>query len=295
MAPRLNPPSNLLLGPAGTGKTTAVVTLLEAGLWTRMLATEPSAPNRVIETIRKRYQFDAGKQADLIKRFDWQYVSPAVPSWGSLKEAADVVNKMSLDEIAKMRTGIGKSDSRQWLAFLEACANFTSSNTGEVGGDVTEWGDDCAFVLDGLTGVNTMSRNLSVGLKPNPSPGEWGVMQGSILTVMNKLASDCKCFFVCIAHVEREVNEVTGVSNVTVSTLGSKLAPKLPPLFTNVIYAVREKDKFSWSTAALGVETKAGDLPIQDGLQPSFVPIIDAYRARQKASMAPAAGATTSP
>jgi hypothetical protein len=291
---RLNPPSNLLLGPAGTGKTTAVVTLLECGLWTRMLATEHSAPNRVIETIRKRYAADAKRQDELISRFDWQYVSPAVPSWASLKESAEVVNRQSLDEIAKMRTGIAKSDARQWLAFLEACANFKSSNTGEFGGDVTEWGPDSAFVIDGLTGINTMSRNLTVGLKPNPSPGEWGVMQGNILNVINKLAGDCKCFFVCIAHVEREVNEVTGISNVTVSTLGSKLAPKLPPLFTNVIYAVREKDRFTWSTAALGVETKAGDLPIADGLAPDFKPIVEGFRARLKAAAPQLAAVATS-
>jgi hypothetical protein len=284
----LNPPSNLLIGPAGSGKTWSVWTLLRAGLNVCMLATEHSAPNRVIEAV-KRMVPDPKLQAEYLSRFDWKFISPAPPSWDSLKESANVVNKFSLDEIAKMRTGIAKSNSNQWIELLNTCAEFHSDKDGTILGDVTEWGNNCAFVLDGLTGINTMSRNLTVGLKPNPAPGEWGVMQGNILTFINKLASDCQCFFVCIAHVEREANEITGISQITVSTLGAKLAPKLPPLFTNVIYSVREKDKFSWSTAALGVDTKAGDLPIADNLSPDFTPIIESYRNRMKAVSQPAA------
>lgn len=290
--PRLNPPSNLLIGPAGTGKTTAVFTLLKAGLKVRMLATETSAPNRVLEAIRRNIK-DTKEQEEYISRFDWHYVSPSTPGWKALKETADVINRTSLEDIAKMRTGIAKGDSKQWIELLNTCAEFHSDKTGEILGDVTEWDSDCAFIIDGLTGINTMSRNLTVGLKPNPSPGEWGVMQGNILTLINKLASDCQCFFVCIAHVEREANELTGVSQITVSTLGAKLAPKLPPLFTNVIYAVREKDKFSWSTAALGVDTKAGDLPIADNQSPDFKPIVDSFRARLAAATSQAGSAAT--
>ena len=50
----LSPPSTLLIGPGGTGKTTSLVTLLAEGLHVRMLATEPSAPNRVLEECAKR-------------------------------------------------------------------------------------------------------------------------------------------------------------------------------------------------------------------------------------------------
>lgn len=135
-----------------------------------------------------------------------------------------------------------------------------------------------------------MSRNLTVGLKPNPAPGEWGVMQSNILNLLRKLCSDCQCFFICIAHVERENNEVTGVQNLTVSTLGAKLAPKIPPLFTNVVYAKRIGTNFLWSTADSGVDTKNGDLPLSDQLQPSFEPIVTSYRNRLKS-----AGETVSP
>jgi hypothetical protein len=195
---------------------------------------------------------------------------------------------MSLKDIADMRTGIAKPDGKQWIELLNAIAGFKSDRNGALLGDATEWGPDCAFALDGLSGISAMSRNLTVGLKPNPAPGEWGVMQSNILTLMQKLAADCKCFFVCIAHVERETNELTGMSNITVSTLGAKLAPKLPPLFTNVVYAKRLHDRFLWSTADTGVDTKSGDLPLSDSLEPSFKPIVDAFRARLAAASAPA-------
>ena len=273
---RLHPPSTLLIGPAGTGKTTACCTLLEAGLKTFMLCTEPAAPNRVLEECKKR-NIDS-------THFQWQFVSPAVPAWDSLLKSAEIVNALSLKDIADMRGGIAKPDGKQWITLLKAIAEFKSDRDNKNYGDATEWENDTAFVIDGLTGISTMSRNLTVGLKPNPSPGEWGVMQSNILTLIQKLTADCKAFFVCIAHVERETNELSGLSNITVSTLGAKLAPKLPPLFTNVVYAKRIHTTFLWSTADTGVDTKSGDLPLSDSLPPTFKPIIESYRDRLKAA-----------
>lgn len=272
----LRPPSTLIIGPAGTGKTTVIVTLLELDLKVRMLATEPSAPNRVLEECKKRGIDDT--------KFDWKFVSPSPVKWDSLIESARLVNTMTLKDLAEMKGGIAKQDGQQWITFLQSIQNFRSDRDGSDWGDATEWGPDCALVIDGLSGVNTMSRNLTVGLKPNPSPGEWGIMQGSILNLLTKLTSDCKCFLVVIAHVERENNELTGINNITVSTLGAKLAPKLPPLFTNVVLAKRTGAVFNWSTADVGVDTKNGDLPLSPTLEPTFKPIVESFRQRLKAA-----------
>lgn len=272
----LRPPSTLIIGPAGTGKTTAIVTLLELGMKVRMLATEPSAPNRVLEECKKRNVDET--------KFDWKFVSPSPVKWDSLIESARLVNSMSIKDLADMKGGIAKQDGQQWIQFLMSIQNFVSDRDGAVWGDATEWDSDTAFVIDGLTGVNVMSRNLTVGLKPNPAPGEWGIMQGNILNLIQKLTSDCKCFLVIIAHVERENNELTGINNITVSTLGAKLAPKLPPLFTNVVLAKRTAANFAWSTADVGVDTKNGDLPLDPNLLPSFKPIVDSFRTRLAAA-----------
>jgi len=273
----LHPPSLLLMGPAGTGKTTSLVSLLSAGLHLRLLATEPTAPARVID--------EATKRGVSLDRFDWCNVSPSPPNWSSLKESARIIGAMSLKDIANLSQGIAKSDASQWIKFLNAISNFTSEKTGKDLGDATEWGPDTAFALDGLTGVNFMSRALTIGLKPNPAQGEWGIMQNNILDVVRKLATDCKSFFVLIAHVERETNELTGGSNITVSTLGAKLAPKIPPWFTSVVLAKKVDDRFYWSTAETGVDTKNGDLPLSKELPPTFEPLITSYQKRQGATL----------
>lgn len=268
----LYPPSLMLMGAAGAGKTSSLVTLLALGIKVRMLATEPSAPNRVLQECKKRNISDAA--------FDWCVVSPAMSDWDSLIKSAEIVNTRSLKQIADISDGIAKQNGGAWITMLHNIKNFKSARTGLDLGDATEWGPDCAFVIDGLTGISDMSRQLTVGLKPNPSPGEWGVMQNNILGLVKKLASDCKCFFVLIAHIERENDEITGVRNITVGTLGAKLAPKLPPAFTSVVLAKRDGATFLWSVAERGVDTKAGDLDFKDNLPPDFKPIVEGFRAR---------------
>ena len=83
MKDELRPPTTLVIGPAGAGKTSSLVTLLQSGLHVRMLATEPTAPNRVLEEAKKR-NIDSS-------RFDWNYVSPSPPNWSTLIEKARIV------------------------------------------------------------------------------------------------------------------------------------------------------------------------------------------------------------
>ena len=283
MIQQLRPPSTLLIGGSGSGKTSSIVTLLKSGIAVRMLATESSAPNRVLEEARKR-SIDSS-------RFDWQFVSPTPPSWDSLLEKARIVNQLALKDISELKGGIAKSQGKQFIAFIEALNDFKSDRTGASLGDISTWDADTAFVIDGLSGLSEMSRNLTVGWKPNPSPGEWGVMQSNILDVIRKLCSDLRCYFVCIGHIEREQNEITGMTNITVSTLGAKLAPKLPPLFTNVILSKRLAALYQWSVANSGVDTKPGDLDFRADLPQDFSPIVDAYRNRLKAVAQPAVAA----
>lgn len=275
----LQPPSNLVMGAGGSGKTTSLATLLACGLKLRLLAFEPTAPNRVLDRCQK-----LGINSD---NFDWCHVSPSTASWDALKDSARKIKNCTLKELADTR---GTPDDGPWMKFLNNVADFTSERTGQHLGDATEWGSDCAFAIDGLTGMSDCARLLQVGYKPNPAPGEWGAMQGTVLNVIKKLCADSKCFFVLISHVERETNEITGALNLTASTLGAKLAPRIPPQFSNVVYAKKLGDKFLWSTADVGVDTKNGDLPLGTDLSPDFTPIVEAFRNRVKAAGAPAGG-----
>ena len=108
-----------------------------------------------------------------------------------------------------------------------------------------------------------------------------------------KITSDRNAFFILNAHMEKEINELTGVSQVMASTIGRKLAPKIPRFFSEVVYAKRlmkdGKAEFTWSTVDSAAELKNRSLPISQNLQQDYGPIISAYRQRKQLSHPPQA------
>jgi hypothetical protein len=121
--------------------------------------------------------------------------------------------------------------------------------------------------------------SLVVGGKPVKSQADWGIAQDQIEKLVRMWTDGCPCHFVLTAHVERELDAM-GQSKLTVSTLGRALAPKIPPMFSDVILTVREGSKFTWSTANSMVDLKTRSLQIADGIPPSFVAIFDKWQAR---------------
>ena len=99
--------------------------------------------------------------------------------------------------------------------------------------------------------------------------------------IIKKFCSDLRCFFVLTAHIQRIYDEVIGQQQLMVDALGNKLAPKLPKDFSDVVLAVRDGSKYSWSTAAVQVDLKASTLPLSDKLEPSFVQVVESWRKRE--------------
>ena len=64
------------------------------------------------------------------------------------------------------------------------------------------------------------------------------------------------------------------------STLGRKLAPRLPRFFDDVVHCKREGNKFTWATDTVNIDLKARNLPLSGGLAPSFTQIITAWRSK---------------
>ena len=85
------------------------------------------------------------------------------------------------------------------------------------------------------------------------------------------------------AHIEKETNELTGVQQIMASTLGRKLAPKIPRFFSEVVLSRRTKDQgFFWSTTDNTADLKNRALAVSDSLKPDYRQIVEAYRARVK-------------
>lgn len=244
----------MLCGTTGTGKTHSIRTLVDLGLEVFVLFTEPG-----MEVL-----------ADLSpEKLHWHYVAPSAPDFSDMIASAQKINTMSFEALTKL-PDINKRNYTEFIDVLTCLSNFKDDRTGKEFGSVDSWGPEKVLVVDSLTGLSLMAMNLVTGSKPVKSMADWGVAIDNLERLIVKLCVDTKCHFVLLAHLEREVDEVTGGTSLMASTLGRKLAPKLPRFFSDVVQSKRNDTKFVWTTSASNVDLKARNLPIADNLEPSF-------------------------
>ena len=255
-------PKVLLMGDSGTGKTYALRTLVEAGITPFVIFTEPG-----METL--------GDLPD--GSWHYKYVAPATQGWEAIREMADKVNKLSFENLTKVQD-INRTKYAGLMQVIAACNDFTCDCHGASFGDVSKWNTDRALVMDSLSGLSDMAMSHTVGGKPVRSPSDWGVAQNMIRMLLLPLTTATQCTFILIGHLAREYNEVTGGTTVTVSTLGQKLAPDIPRMFSDVINSVRLGTDFTWDTSSGTMAVKARNVPISQKLPPSFVPLIKEWQ-----------------
>jgi hypothetical protein len=261
----------LLEGPTGTGKTHALGTIADSGVELFLLFTESG-----LETTLG-YWTDRG--SEIPKNVHWHVLGRAKDSFATMAATAKHINEVTQESLHKMQDP-KRASHNQFVGLLTALSNFPDDRTGQKFGGVDTWGPDRCLALDSLTGINPLALSLVVGGKPVKSQADWGIAMDQIEKLVRQLTDGCKCHFVMTAHVERETDMVLGGSKITVSTLGVKLAPKIPPMFSDVILSTRQVTKFEWSTANPQADLKARNLPISDHLEPSFAPIFAKWKSR---------------
>jgi len=256
----------MLCGTSGSGKTHSLRTLLDAGLEVFVLFTEPG-----MEVL-------ADTPSD---RLHWHYVPPASPDFADMISSAQKINTMSIKMLSDL-PDINKRKYTEFIDVLTTLSNFKCDRTGQAYGSVDSWGPDRVLVVDSLTGLSLSAMNLVTGSKPVKCLADWGIAIDNLERLITKLCVDTKCHFVLLSHLEREVDEVTGGTSLMASTLGRKLAPKLPRFFSDVVHVKRSNDgKFVWSTTTSNVDTKTRNLARKEDLPPSFVPIIESWKKSQ--------------
>lgn len=254
----------LLVGPVGTGKTYSCHTFLEANKELFILSTEPG-----LETILEEWE-----KLDVdMENVHYTKVMPAVTDWDTLIQNAERTNLLTMEQLQKTQA-VNKSEYKQFIDVYKALANFTDQH-GEEFGAVDEWDDSRVLVIDGLSGLSRMALHLVVGAKPIKTQPEWGCAMGNLQNLIEKLCDDTKCTFVLVSHVERQKDELTGGTHLTLSTLGNKLAPELVKLPDEIIYTRREGGKFRWSTIESGIDLKSRKLPWSDDIEPTFVQMFE--------------------
>jgi hypothetical protein len=272
--PTVQPPSVLLIGAIGSGKTYSLSTLAEAGLEVFAIITEPTGVESLL---------DAWEKKKLpIDKLHWKQITPARAGFSDLQSMASKIGTMSYESLTKLPPQ-GNRTTARFIQLLATLSNFTDDRTGNAYGPVDNFDPSKVLVIDSLSGLNLMAMDLVIGDKPTAHQGEWGVAMNAIEKLLNALSSGLRCTFVLTAHIDRETDEITGVSRLMAGALGRKLAPKLPRFFSEMVLAYREGSTFLWSTTSPNTDTKVRSLPLHDKLLPTFVPVIEAYRKRLSA------------
>lgn len=261
----------LLQGPTGTGKTHSIGTLVDTGIETFYLGLERGRESLL------GYWTD--RNLSVPENLHWHEISSADSGFSSMLSTANLINTLTNDALAKI-VDVNKSKYNRFIKVLSAFTNFPDDRTGKSFGSVDSWGTDRCLVVDALTGINAAAMSLVVGGKPLKSLPDWGIAMDQVEKLLLQLTEACRCHFVLLSHVEREVDQVLGGVKITVGTLGQKLAFKIPPMFSDVILTYRQGTTFHWSTANAQADLKARNLPIAEGLPPSFKPIIEKWKSR---------------
>lgn len=272
--PQIQAPRVLLLGDPGSGKTDSLTTIIKSGLELFVLVTEPGGVESLVDACNRR--------SLPLDKLHWSVVSPTPPGFTALRSMVSTVKAMSYKDIAEIKQGVGKPQMEACEHLLRMIENFHCDRTGRDYGDVTEWDDSRAFAMDSMSGLNLIAMQHTVGYKPSAHQGEWGIAMNLEEQLILKLTSDCKCLFTLTGHVDRDFDTVLGTSRLAPAALGSKLGPRIPRFFSEVVRAYRDATGFFWSTADSQISLKNRALSVSSKLEPSFEPIINVYRRRKE-------------
>lgn len=270
LSPLMRAPSVLLIGPPGSGKTHSIVTLMLAGLEVFDIVTEPNGLEVLVDAMYRN-----NVQAE---RLRYRVIEPAREDFGSLGSMAVQVTQMGYDGLSKMAPT--ERSKAQFLQVLNTCSNFVDDRTGQAFGNVSHFGPDRCVVLDSLSGLNLMAMDLTIGNKVTAHQGEWGVAMNMLDKLLLTMTSNLRCLFVLTAHLEPERDELTGTMKWMASTLGRKLAPRIPRFFSEVVLCYPEGTEYYWSTTHPNMDLKHRSLPHGNRLAPNFSPIVNAYAKR---------------
>lgn len=277
----LQAPHSLIMGPTGAGKTSSLVTYAVAGIEVFVVVTEPTGVDSLLDSWER--------EKAPIDKLHYAVIPPTSADWSAFDEMSTKINNLSYKDLSELKSGIGKEKMKQFPAMLQNFKNFHCDRTAKSFGDVTSWDASRALCMDSMSGLSLITMQHAVGFKPSPHQGEWGIAMSALEMLILKLSSDCKSFFTLTAHIEKEPDEISGMNKVMMSTLGRKLAPKIPRFFSEVVRARKEpgsggKANFYWSTVDSEADLKNRSLPAGNSLSPSFVPIVEAYRKRVEAA-----------
>lgn len=272
---KLAGPKELLLGPAGTGKSYSIGTLVDwcqvHDFTVHVLFTENS-----LETLLG-YWADVEKPIPSCLR--WHVVpSPTLPL-SALVQGAKDAGMMSYDQLTRL-IDPNRSKNNPWEKFVRILTDVPDDRTKKTFGNIGEWTNRQFLAVDSMTEAAAACFSMVVGNKPTSSQPEYLVAQNNFINWVRFITQSLQCGLVMTGHPRRQLNEVTGVTTIQVSAIGKALGDDIPRYFSEVIWCKNEPDGWWWDTAAFGVDTKKRYLPKASKIKPDFAQVMDLWLKR---------------
>lgn len=271
-------PKILLEGSPGTGKTYSIGTLVD---WAEKSGKEVFvlfAENGLSSLLN--YWGNQGKPIPECLHYHVCLTRPL--SLNQLITTSDNLGKLSYDMLIKMTDSNRGGDNNSFHKILSACNRFIDDHTGKDYGSIEKWGSEKILVIDSFTTLCNAAMKMIVGNKPALGQSDYGQAQNMIMNFLGLLTDGCSVPLIMIAHVSREVDEITGATKIMTQAIGRAISGQIPRFFPDVIYTVKEGTNFYWDTAAHGVDTKATNVPLAAKMKPDFTPIFDKWIGRGK-------------
>lgn len=285
LAKGLAGPNILVNGDSGTGKTFSLGTAVD---WAQRNGVEAFYLDieNSLETLlgywrdTKLPPFLRDKPAEIPACLHWCQMQVAPVSLTQMISAARDTGDLSYELLTKKADTNRGGENNPFWKILVALSNFKDDRTGKSFGAVDKFGVDKMFILDSFTALSNAAAKMQIGGKPTMAPPDYGVAQNHLMNFIRLLCHGTPCIFIMTAHPARDKDAVTERIVTSIKTIGTAIQPEIPPLFSDMLYAVREGNKFTWDTAAYGVVTKTRYLGYRAGITPDFGQILDAWKQR---------------
>lgn len=262
----------LLQGPAGTGKTHIIGTLVDTGVETFYFALETG--------MESLFAYYTDRNKPIPENLHWHVLQLAQKGgFLAMANTANLIANSTYQALCKMQD-LERHKNNPFERALRVMSDFEDQRTGKKFGAVDSWGPDRAVVIDGATGLGIFVMAMQVGMKPTKDKPDYGIVQDQMEKFIRYCCDGCKCHFVLIAHVEREIDEVLGGVKLMPSAPGQKLSPKLPSMFSDVILTVRNGTEWLWDTANPLADLKTRNLILSQKITPDFSAIINKWKSR---------------
>lgn len=268
-------PNVLLNGEAGTGKTYALGTLVD---WCQANGKEAFYLD-IEGSLETLLGYWADRKLSIPPCLRWCQIKVAPVTLAQMMKGAKDAGDLSYELITKS-IDPNRGQNNAFLAILNSMADFKDDRTGKPFGSVEKFGVDRVFMLDSFTELSNAAAKMVIGSKPTMAPPEYGMAQNHLMNFLRLCCHGMSCTFVMTSHPVRDKDEMSGMVKTTIKTVGTAIQPEIPPLFSDVIFSVREAEKFYWDTAAYGVVTKTRSLGYKSKITPDFKLIMDTWKGR---------------